>query len=226
MPFSTGTDWCQYDFSRVYARMEEPLTVENWLRALRLGRTFITNGPLLDLKVNDHDIGDTLQLSAADGNIHVQATAKGRRDFDRLEVVHDGEIVFAEKSHAVDGHFEAVIDEMLAVKESGWLAVRTPPPSVPDDATRADKTPLNEYGREIFSHTSPIYIEIDEKKHFDAETAHRLLMEMELHRDFIRDQFEFTDIHERAHVLQVYDDGLKALQQQIAAAEADTSDNQ
>ena len=225
IPFSTGTDWCQYDFSRVYVRMEEPLTVENWLRALRLGRTFITNGPLLGLKVNDHDIGDTLQLSAAEGKLHVQATAKGRRDFDRLEVVLDGEIVIAKKSHAVDGHFEAVIDEMLPVKESGWLAVRTPPPSVPDDATRADKTPLNEYGREIFSHTSPIYIEIDGKKHFDAETAHRLLMEMELHRDFIRDQFEFADIHERAHVLQIYDDGIKALEQQLTTAEADTSGN-
>ncbi len=187
MPFSTGTDWCQYDFSRVYARMEEPLTVENWLRALRLGRTFITNGPLLDLKVNDHEIGDAVVLSTADGQLRVQATAKGRRDFDRLEVVIDGEIVFSTASCPVDGHFEAVIDQNLTVTKSGWLAVRTPPPSVPDDAQREQKTPLNEYGREIFSHTSPIYIEIDGKKHFDAETARQLLMEMELHRDFIRD---------------------------------------
>ncbi|MCA9012850.1 MAG: CehA/McbA family metallohydrolase [Planctomycetaceae bacterium] len=220
VPFSTGTDWCQYDFSRVYARMEEPLTIDNWLQALRQGRTFITNGPLLDLKVNDHHIGDTLQLSAEEGQLQVRAVAKGRRDFDRLEVVLDGEIVLSTESHAVDGHFEALIDETLPVKKSGWLAIRTPPPSVPDDVTRADKTPLNEYGREIFSHTSPIYIEIDGKKHFDSETAHQLLMEMEFHRDFIRDQFEFADLHERAHVLQIYDDGLKALEQQITTANA------
>ena len=219
VPFSTGTDWCQYDFSRVYARMNEPLTVENWLQALRLGRSFITNGPLLDLDVNDHKIGDAVVLSKADRQLRVRATAKGRRDFDRLEVIIDGEIVFSTASCPVDGHFEAVIDQNLTVTKSGWLAVRTPPPSVPDDAQREQKTPLNEYGREIFSHTSPIYVEIDGRKHFDMETARQLLMEMEMHRDFINDTFEFADAHERAHVLQVYADGMKALQQQMTAAE-------
>lgn len=219
IPFSTGTDWCQYDFSRVYARMDEPLTVENWLQALRLGHSFITNGPLLDLEVNGHGLGDTVALSKADRQLRVRATAKGRRDFDRLEMIIDGEVVSSTASRPVDGHFEAVIDESLIAKKSGWLAVRTPPPSVPEDAQREQKTPLNEYGREIFSHTSPIYVEIDGRKHFDMDTARQLLMEMELHRDFINDTFEFADAHERAHVLQVYADGIKALQQQMTAAE-------
>jgi len=219
IPFSTGTDWCQYDFSRAYARMDEPLTVENWLQALRLGRSSITNGPLLELEVNNQKIGDTVSLSADDRQLHVRAKAKGRRDFERLEVIIDGEVVFSKASHPVGGHFEAVIDETLIAEKSGWLAVRTPPPSVPKDAQREQQTPLNEYGREIFSHTSPVYIEIDELKHFDMETARQLLMEMELHRDFINDKFEFSDAHERAHVLQVYDDGIRALQQQMKAAE-------
>jgi hypothetical protein len=47
------------------------------------------------------------------------------------------------------------------------------------------------------------------------ETAHQLLMEMELHRDLVNDKFEFVDAHERAHALQAYDDGMKALQQRM-----------
>ena len=219
VPFSTGTDWCQYDFSRVYARLDESLTVENWLNALRLGRSFITNGPLLEFRVNDHGIGDTVSLPVDETQLRVSATAKGRRDFERLEVVLDGEVVLSGSSHPVDGHFEAVIDKTLPVRKSGWLALRTPPPSVPNDPLRAQQTPLNEYGREIFSHTSPIYFEVNGKKHFDMETARQLLNEMQMHRDFIGDKFEFADAHERVHVLQVYDDGIKALQQQITDVE-------
>jgi hypothetical protein len=62
VPFSTGTDWFMYDFSRCYARVEGELTPETWLAALRAGRTFITNGPLLEFRVNDSGLGDTIAL--------------------------------------------------------------------------------------------------------------------------------------------------------------------
>lgn len=218
IPFSTGTDWCQYDFSRVYVRMDEPLTTENWLQALRHGRSFITNGPLLELEVNGRNIGDTVSLSAEDRQLRVRATARGRRNFDRLELVLDGQVVASESARPSDGHFEAVIEQTLTAKLAGWLAARTPPPSVPGDEQRVQKTPLNEYGREVFSHTSPVYIEIDGRKHFDLKTAQQLLSEMHLHRDLIDEMNEFADAHERAHVLTVYDDGIRALQQQIDEA--------
>ena len=51
-PFSTGTDWFIYDFSRVYVRVQGEPTVKNWLESLAAGRTFITNGPLLNLSAD------------------------------------------------------------------------------------------------------------------------------------------------------------------------------
>lgn len=232
IPFSTGTDWCQYDFSRVYVQLDEsvqgdkPVTVDNWLQALRLGRSFITNGPLLDLRVNDSGIGDTVSLKANDRQLHVRASARARRHFDRLELVIDGNVVLSKPAYPVDGHFEAVIEETVTAEKSGWLAVRTPPPSVPDDVTRAQQTPLNEYGREMFSHTSPVYIEINGRKHFDMETARQLLLEMQMHRELIDEGFEFADAHERFHVLTVYDDGIRALEQQMNSAKGSLSGNQ
>src|SRR5690606_32444288 len=47
VPFSTGTDWFIYDFSRVYVPSDNRPTSEEWLDQLAAGRSYITNGPLL-----------------------------------------------------------------------------------------------------------------------------------------------------------------------------------
>ena len=49
VPFSTGTDWFIYDFSRVYVPLAGELTTKRWLAELAAGRSYITNGPLLEL---------------------------------------------------------------------------------------------------------------------------------------------------------------------------------
>ena len=51
VPFSTGTDWFIFDFSRVYVAVEGELTSKKWLDQLAAGKTMITNGPFLELEV-------------------------------------------------------------------------------------------------------------------------------------------------------------------------------
>ena len=62
VPFSTGTDWFIYDFSRVYVEMTETLTPTAWLSALAKGRSFITNGPLLTLNADGRRPGDVVEF--------------------------------------------------------------------------------------------------------------------------------------------------------------------
>ena len=38
VPFSTGTDWFMYDFSRAYGRVEDNLPAACWLKGLSAGR--------------------------------------------------------------------------------------------------------------------------------------------------------------------------------------------
>ncbi|MFN8707898.1 MAG: CehA/McbA family metallohydrolase [Planctomyces sp.] len=216
VPFSTGTDWSLYDFSRVYVQMNDELTIGNWLKNLSAGRSFITNGPLLSFAVNDQTIGETVRLSGDNRKIRVQASASARRKFDRLEVILDGEVIRSVSCEASGSHWIARIDETIPVSRSGWIAVRTPSPSVPDHPVHQTPTALNEYGREMFSHTSPIYVEIDAKRHFDAEAASGLLREMMRNRDLIESECQFADAHERAHVLEVHDDGISELSRQIS----------
>ncbi|MGN9788028.1 CehA/McbA family metallohydrolase [Nonomuraea sp. ZG12] len=71
---TAGTDavlsWCRRGtasgppgWERVYAHVEGPLTAESFMEAILLGRTFATTGPWLELTVNGHEPGDTLDLA-------------------------------------------------------------------------------------------------------------------------------------------------------------------
>ena len=217
IPFSTGTDWFQYDFSRVYAAMNPPFTTATWLEHLKAGRTFITNGPLLDLKINEKTIGDQLELSKDKNQITIRATGKGRLDFERMELIHNGKVIKTQQTISVGNHFEARFEFQLKIDQPGWIALRTPSPSVPKDPKRQQMTPLNEYGRELFSHTSPIYLEWEGKTQFNQNQAQAFLAEMKQNRDKIVKRFHFADEHERAHVLDVYSDGIEELTRQIKA---------
>src|SRR5262249_51454205 len=92
VPISTGTDWFLYDFARVYAQVLGDLTVPSWLAAVKAGRCLVTNGPLLTLTVDGHDIGKTLALDKP-RRVRVEATAVGRHDFQRLQLVRNGKVV-------------------------------------------------------------------------------------------------------------------------------------
>lgn len=216
VPFSTGTDWFQYDFSRVYARMDKTLTVENWLESLRTGKTFITNGPLLQLNAAGKTIGETVKLKSTEQPVAIRAKAVGRVDFEKMELILDGKVIATAKSQPEKQHFVVELNTELKLQKPGWLAVRTPPPSVPKDPKRSRKTPLNEYGKELFSHTSPIYIEIGGQAHFNLKTAEALLTEMQNNIALINKQSKFADQQERASVLSVYGEAIEILKQRIS----------
>ena len=76
VPFSTGTDWFIYDLSRVYVETDpaRPVTPTEWLDRLAAGKTYITNGPLLEFIVDDQPIGSTLDL-AKPGKVSVRGAS-------------------------------------------------------------------------------------------------------------------------------------------------------
>ena len=49
------------------------LKAENWIGALKQGRTFFTSGPLLELTVDTAGPGDTVNLPATGGQVVVKA---------------------------------------------------------------------------------------------------------------------------------------------------------
>lgn len=209
VPFSTGTDWFLYDFSRVYARVSGPLTPQRWLRALAQGRSFITNGPLLELSAGRAGIGDTLRLSGP-ATVPVRARATGRGDFRRIELVRNGDVIASARSYPSGEHFVAELSLDIAVHEPGWLALR-----VAGAGPGSGRGPENEMGEILFGHTSPIYVEVAGRGIFRPDVARSFIREMETAVRAIEERAQFDNTAQREEVLGLYREGIRMLQARL-----------
>src|ERR1043166_5508811 len=224
VPFSTGTDWFMYDFSRVYVQLKEPLTVQNWLRGLAAGRTIITNGPLLELQAGLHEIGETVVLRDPE-HITLRARAVGRSDFQGLELVYNGRMVHRVPSRAVGAHFATELEYSLAVEQSGWVAVRTSGGALDTDGPQVvpSRLPINrsgagrnELGEALFAHSSAIYFEMAGRPLFDRVAAEALIEEMEKSLRAVQAKARFDDEKQRADVTGIYLEGIEHLRRRLS----------
>ncbi|MFL2871572.1 MAG: CehA/McbA family metallohydrolase [Pirellulaceae bacterium] len=204
VPFSTGTDWFIYDYSRAYVPVRGRVTSNKWLTALRKGESFITNGPLLTFTANQKDIGSTIQLDPGSNTVQVKATGKGRTDFKGLELVHNGHVIAAVETQSADSTFVAEMNTQVDISEPGWLAVRVP-----------IENNKNIYNRLIFGHTSPIYFEQNGQSIFDPDVALDLMVEMQQARDKAASTGQFDDEAARNSVIGVYDRAIKRMEELI-----------
>lgn len=203
VPFSTGTDWFMYDFSRVYVPMYDDLTSAAWLKELRDGRSFITNGPFLELEAERGGLGETLLLPAPN-RVTFMAKAMGRVDFGQLEMIYNGQVVDHAVAKKEGGYYHTDKQFRVEITESGWVALRIKP-----------DTNVNELGRPLFAHTSPIYIEVGGKTIFRKETAAQLVAEMQQSVETIKALGKFTSDATRAQLLSVYEPEIKKLEARI-----------
>jgi hypothetical protein len=206
VPFSTGTDWFIYDFSRVYVPVSEPLTTKNWLSALRSGKSYITNGPFLELTLDDRPIGDTVALDAPRA-VTIRGRGIGRSDFRRIELVHNGEVVRMAACRKLEGHFVADLEFSLPIREPGWVALR-----IPRDAGK------NELDKPLFAHTSAIYLELEGRRIFRPEIAREMITEIETNQQKIVSEARFANERDRDDVLRVHREGIESLRKRISQA--------
>jgi hypothetical protein len=183
LPLSTGTDWWIYDHNRVFVQVEGSFTYEAWLAGLRAGRTFVSNGPLLEFTVNGKGPGSTLD---AEGPLRVKAKAISRLPFDRLEIVRDGEVVAEQPAINLR---EAVLEREIPAARGGWIAARV---------SSQTKTHA---GFGIFAHSSPIYFRVSNTSSRRAEAAGAFIDEIEESVRFIRKSYRFASDADRAIAL-------------------------
>lgn len=202
VPFSTGTDWFIYDFSRVYVKLDGPLTVARWLDGLEAGRTFITNGPLLDFSLGPYGPGDILRLEQPQ-TLNIRAHVFGRCDFQKIEVIYNGQIAETAPSQPVAGHFEARINRPLLLNEPGWVALRMV------------SNQQNEFGAQLFGHTSAVYVEIAGRTVFKPKVARELIADMNKAMETIREKASFANDGQVDEILNVYREASMALRERL-----------
>lgn len=174
LPASSGTDWWIYDHNRVFVQVEGAFTYRSWIAGLRAGRTFVSNGPLLELTVNGRGPGATLDAAEP---LKVIATAVSRLPFERLEIVQDGEIV---AEQAAVGQREARLEREIPVERGGWIAARVFSRSKTHAATQ------------VFAHTSPVYYRVSGTASRRAEAAGAFVDEVERSVRFVRKSYRFA----------------------------------
>ena len=109
---------------RFYSRPDGKLSAITWLDAVRRGRTFVTNGPAIELSVDEAMPGDELHLEEP-GDVMVSGRVRfdpERDDVVALELIRGG--VVAARSDAPTSAGEIVVDMTLEIDRTTWLALR------------------------------------------------------------------------------------------------------
>jgi hypothetical protein len=135
---------------RVYVKVEGKFTMERWLDGLKASRTFVTNGPMLALRVNGQGIGETVRLDAP-GKVRVEAEVQSAFPLSALELIVGGNVVRSEPGPAKHGG-SIVVKQLVAdieMERSGWVALRARGPE----------------SRHIFdgpawAHSSPVFVTV------------------------------------------------------------------
>lgn len=166
---------------RTYAHLRHPeeLTYKNWIEAIRAGRTFVTNGPLVSLVVAGAESGDTVDVAASAEAVRIRAQARSLTPLSHLEIVYNGHVVARGDSSGSPA--TATIETTLTIGVSGWLAAR---------CVGANKT---------YAHTGPIYVRVDGKNMLPVpEALAMLLRQLDNTLDWVRDHGRFEDDRQRA----------------------------
>ena len=156
--------------ARFYTHVDGPLTFEGWIAGVKAGRTFVTTGPMLDLKVDDALPGTTLERREGD-TLRIAVEARGHatdvplRD---LELVVHGEVMKSASAGDAGQSAERLhLTHDLRVGAHGvWVAARA----------RGGPTQA--------AHTTPVYVRANGQGFANPATARRYL---ELSESYLRE---------------------------------------
>jgi hypothetical protein len=189
---------------RTYARLEPgtELGYSTWVEAVRSGRTFVTNGPLLTLTVEECDPGGVVALSGGGREVRLRAEVRSATPVDQLEILCNGGILATKETSS--NRLAALLEIEANVAESCWLAARC-------------------WGRErladgqaSFAHTSPVYVVVDGRPlRPTPDIAAPLLALLEQTRGWIGRDARCPTEHHREHLLGVVEQARRELTRRI-----------
>jgi hypothetical protein len=171
---SHGIDREEPGYSRTYVSVPDekgkPLDRAAFIAALKKGRSFVTNGPLIDFKVNSlYTPGDLVQAKGGQVTISLRVWGAPWVDVDQVRLVFNGErqIIFPvrAKDGAIDKFDQAISvtltrDTYVCVEALGrktlFPVLQSP-----------SETGLLEDGTLPYALTNPVFVDVDGNGRFD-----------------------------------------------------------
>jgi Tol biopolymer transport system component len=180
----------QVGMDRVYAFIPGgPVSVNAWMDSLKNGRTFATNGPLIEFTVGGQRVGDEVKFDGAQAAVPFTAKLRSIVPVDHLEVVCNGRVVEALKLEG--GRDSADETGALPLKESGWCVLRA-------SSDNAKYPVLDNY---VYATTSPVYVTIGGRAPRSPEDAKYFVAWIDGTIDFTSHYPDWNSPAEKEYVL-------------------------
>jgi Tol biopolymer transport system component len=156
LPTAAGTDFMgnyaslrgPVGLNRVYAEIPRaPLKIGPWLAAIKAGRTFATNGPLLRFSLGGQAIGGEVRLDKKQ-EVRFSAEMDSIVPVDHLQIVCNGKV--ARELALESDRSSAHVDGSIPLDASGWCVLRA-------FSDKAEYPILDLYP---YATTSPVYVSV------------------------------------------------------------------
>lgn len=143
-------------YGRVYVHCGDEFSFQSWMENLNRGHSFVSQGPLLDLRFSNELPGTTWTSRPSGDGVRVTGTIYSARPLESIQAIRNGEaleIAFESLPAPSDsGAYVTKVDSPVTLPSSGWLALRC------FEQSPADAPP----GKVVFAHTNPVFVDIDE----------------------------------------------------------------
>jgi len=187
---------------RVYAKSGRTLDHRRWLDAIKAGRTFVTNAPLLSFTVNGHEAGDEFRLPSGTRRVRASLTVRSNVPIDHVEIIGNGKIVARiarreprrrPQQNEGAASRELIVDTTVAlpVDRNSWFVARA----------YSDKPHLPVLDLYPFASTSPVYVKTDNAPTSCREDAEYFLKWIDVLSARVRADSGWNTPAERAAVL-------------------------
>lgn len=146
--------------NRVYVEVPRgKVGIDSWLKSLKEGHTFATNGPLLGFTLGGQSIGGEIKLPAGEKQIQFTAWLRSTVPVDHLQVVCNGKV--AQDLQLAGNRESGDFTESIPVSQSGWCVLRA-------WSEKAEYPILDIYP---YATTSPVYISVGDAPAHSPEDA-------------------------------------------------------
>jgi hypothetical protein len=185
---------------RTYAHLEpgQEFNYRTWIEAVRAGRTFVTNGPLLSFTVDGQGPGSVLELSSPTQPVRARADAQSLVPFAHLEVVANGTVIG--RADAAGEPASATLEAEVTLPSGGWLVARCWGDY--DDA-------MEEWVAAI---TSPVYLTVaGQRPRTDPATLVPLFDQLDRMVEWVNREGRFENDQQRQRLAGVFESAREAL---------------
>ena len=192
LPVSTGSDWFISSGNRVYVDTGGAFDYEDWVDALKKGRSFITNGPAIYISVNGNGPGSEIDTRPGES---LSAIIKWESHYPVtcVELVVNGDI-FTKKTFP-EGSKNGQIEIDVPVGSNAWIAARL------------SSEFRDSYFHPIFAHTSPVYINAGLVSPVTKPAAKDLNVAIENSMNWVQTKGKFYTDQQRREVVDIFRQG-------------------